>query len=155
MKVLFVCLGNICRSPAAEAVMQKMINDQSLDIQVDSAGTSGYHVGEKADSRMREQAIKRGIEVTSIARQFVARDFIKFDYILVMDDSNYHDVLLLDPKGEYLHKISKITDYCSERFKDIDHVPDPYYGGKDGFDHVLDLLQDSCFNFLNHLPKSK
>lgn len=152
MKILFVCLGNICRSAAAEAVMQKLIDDKALDIQVDSAGTSGYHVGEKADERMREQASKRGLEITSIARQFEAKDFRTFDHIIVMDDSNYHNVLLLDPKGEYLHKVSKMTDYCSERYKDFDHVPDPYYGGKDGFELVLDLLQDSCFNFINHLP---
>jgi protein-tyrosine phosphatase len=154
LKILFVCLGNICRSAAAEAVMQKLISEQGLDIQVDSAGTSGYHVGENADPRMREQASKRAIEITSIARQFEVKDFRAFDYIIVMDDSNYHNVLLLDPKGEYLHKVSKMTDYCSERFKDFDHVPDPYYGGKDGFELVLDLLQDSCFNFLSHLPKS-
>jgi protein-tyrosine phosphatase len=153
-KILFVCLGNICRSPAAEAVMQKLIDDQGLNLEVDSAGTSGYHAGEKADERMIEHALKRGIDVTSRSRQFIAEDFRKFDYIIVMDDSNYRNVALLDPNGEYMHKVSKMTDYCTNSFGDYDHVPDPYYGAKDGFELVLDLLENSCFNFTQHLQKS-
>ncbi|MEX0799486.1 MAG: low molecular weight protein-tyrosine-phosphatase [Bacteriovoracaceae bacterium] len=150
-RVLFVCLGNICRSPAAEAVFLRMLKEQGLENQfvVDSAGTSGYHDGEKADSRMIEQASTRGIEVPSISRQFTAKDFREFDHIIVMDDSNYKNVVALDPKGQYESKVSKLTDYASEKYQGFDHVPDPYFGGEEGFDLVLDLLEDCCANLLN------
>lgn len=151
LRILFVCLGNICRSPAAQAVMQKLCDDKNLNFEIDSAATSSHHVGELADARMIEHAKKRQIQITSVARQITYSDLEHFDYIIVMDDNNYKNVLTLDTKNKFIHKISKMTDYCTNKFKDYDHVPDPYYGGSKGFDLVLDILQDSCFNFLNHL----
>lgn len=150
-RILFVCLGNICRSPAAEAVMSDMCEKQGINWTIDSAGTSSHHSGELADSRMIFHAKKRNIHITSVSRQFKKNDFDKFDYIIVMDDNNYKNVIALDPLGKYLHKVSKMTDYCSEKFKTYDHIPDPYFGGEAGFELVLDLLQDSCSNFLSHI----
>ena len=154
-KVLFVCLGNICRSPAAEAVMQKYITQAELNnsIQLDSAGTSGYHAGEPADKRMIARALHRNIDIPSISRQFVAKDFERFDLIVVMDDSNYENVLTLDPKNQYASKVVKMTDFASGKFTDYDHVPDPYFGGGEGFEVVLDLLENCCHNLLSHLNK--
>lgn len=154
-KVLFVCLGNICRSPAAEGVFKHLIERENISESffVDSAGTSAHHVGERADSRMRNAASNRGLELTSISRQFISEDFKRFDYIVVMDDSNYQNVLTLDYGHEYEHKIYKMADYASGKFESFKSVPDPYYGGADGFDLVLDLLENSCKNFLNEIHK--
>ncbi len=118
---------------------------------IDSAGTSGHHAGERADARMIKTAAHRGIDVTSISRQFVSEDFKRFDYIIVMDDSNYQNVISLDPQGEYGHKVSKMTDYSSGKFASYDKVPDPYWGGEDGFDLVLDLLTDASEGLLANL----
>lgn len=152
-KVLFVCLGNICRSPAAEAVFLGLVKDQGLEerFEADSAGTSAYHAGDGADERMIEQARKRNIQVPSVSRQFLANDFKKFDIIVVMDDSNYENVLKLDPTKEHASKVVKLTDFASEKYSDFSHVPDPYFGGMDGFDLVLDLLEDCCSNLLKSL----
>ena len=154
--ILFVCLGNICRSPAAEGVMDTLISRQnpSPQIQVDSAGTAGYHAGEKADRRMRQAASARGIELTSISRQFRGReDFEKFDLIVAMDDENLRDILRLDPPGRYRDKVVKMTDFC-RRYNDK-YVPDPYYGGPNGFEYVLDLLEDACTGLMEHLKNAK
>ncbi len=145
-KILFVCLGNICRSPAAEGVFASMVDQK--DFVIDSAGTSGIHSGDKADSRMIEHAKKRGIELTSRSRQFVAEDLDRFDYILVMDDKNLSDVLKM-ATSEQSKKVKKITDFRNHF--NYDHVPDPYYGGAQGFDLVLDLLSDACDGFLKSL----
>ena len=145
-KVLFVCLGNICRSPAAEGVLHSMVD--LGDFTIDSAGTSGFHQGEPADSRMIEHARKRGLDLTSLSRQFVVNDFDRFDYILVMDDKNLRDVLKM-ASVDQAKKVRKITDF-SQKFK-YDHIPDPYYGGAKGFDLVLDLLVDACEGFLKSL----
>lgn len=152
-KVLFICLGNICRSPAAEAVFQNIVDSENRTHQfsIDSAGTSAYHAGEKADSRMREEARNRNIDIASISRQFTSSDFDRFDQIVVMDDSNYENIALQDTRGEYASKISKMTDYCSKKYSDFDKVPDPYYGGIEGFNLVLDLLDDACQGFLQRL----
>ena len=144
IKVIFVCMGNICRSPSGEAVMNSIIEKAGLSdkIQSDSAGTIGYHEGEPADSRMKRHAIKRGYNLTSIARQFRYNDFRDFDYIVAMDRSNYSDIIAQDSTDEYLHKVSMMTDYCTNH--ENTEVPDPYYGGTEGFEHVLDLLEDAC-----------
>ncbi len=148
-KVLFVCLGNICRSPAAEAVLRKIIlnDNREEEFIIDSAGTSGFHEGETADNRMIDTGKKKGLHLTSISRQFIKSDFSKFDFIVVMDDSNLENIQKLDSAKEYSHKILKMTEYASGKFKDFTKVPDPYYGGQDGFDLVFDLLDNCCQNF--------
>ena len=151
--VLFVCLGNICRSPAAEAIFQNLIEDKGIGNQfiVDSAGTGSWHVGKKADSRMRFAAKQRNINITSNARQIREDDFRKFKYILVMDDSNFNNVIDLKNrvKGSDFAKILKIQDFSSI-FKEKE-VPDPYFGGDAGFNNVLDILEDSVSCFLESI----
>ena len=153
ISVLFVCLGNICRSPAAEAIFENLINDKGIGNQfiVDSAGTGSWHVGKKADSRMRLAAKQRNINITSKARQIVEDDFSKFNYILVMDNSNLNNVLDLknQVKGSDFAKILRIQDFASI-FTEKE-VPDPYFGGDAGFDHVLDILEDSVSCFLENI----
>lgn len=126
VKVLFVCLGNICRSPAAEGVMNALIEKEGLSekVDTDSAGTAGYHNGERADARMRSAAKKRGYNLTSISRKVrPLQDFQKFDYIVAMDDDNYNDLLSMDKEGRFAAKISKVTDYGKGS---ASAVPDPY-----------------------------
>ena len=153
ISVLFVCLGNICRSPAAEAIFLNLINDKGIGNQfmVDSAGTGSWHVGKKADSRMRFAAKQRNINITSNARQIKKDDFSKFKYIVVMDNSNFNNVLDFKNrvKGSDFAKILKIQDFSSI-FAEKE-VPDPYFGGDAGFDHVLDILEDSVSCFLEDI----
>lgn len=153
MKLLFVCLGNICRSPSAEAVMNALIENAGFENEIvcDSAGTYGGHAGSQADARMQTHAIKRGYDLTSRSRQIKPSDLANFDYIIVMDDSNYEDVMRLDKTGEFNKKIVKMTDFCSHH--DYNTVPDPYYGGAQGFELVLDLLEDACEGLLQHIEK--
>ncbi|MEM9264244.1 MAG: low molecular weight protein-tyrosine-phosphatase [Cyanobacteria bacterium P01_F01_bin.13] len=147
-RLLFVCLGNICRSPSAENIMNYLIEKQGLQQQVscDSAGTSSYHIGSPPDSRMAAAAKKRGIKLVGRARQFVVDDFSQFDLILAMDDSNYRNILTLDASRQYGHKVKRMCEFCQEH-RDRE-VPDPYYGGADGFDYVIDLLMDACNGLL-------
>ena len=153
ISVLFVCLGNICRSPAAEAIFQNLIHHKGLSNQfiVDSAGTGSWHVGKKADSRMRYAAQQRNINITSIARQIREADFLEFQYVLVMDNSNFNNVVDFKNrvKGSDFAKILKIQDFSSIFMEK--EVPDPYFGGDDGFDHVLDILEDSVSCFLEKI----
>jgi len=154
INVLFVCLGNICRSPSGEGVFKTLLENEGLegDFFIDSAGTSAYHVGEPADSRMRKHAAKRGIKLSSRSRKFDRNDFEKFDYILAMDSSNYRDIMSLDQGGEYRARVYMMTEF-STLYPDKD-VPDPYYGGYDGFEEVLDLLEESCRGLLEEIKKS-
>ena len=153
LSVLFVCLGNICRSPAAEAIFRNLINDKGIGNKfiVDSAGTGSWHVGKKADSRMRFAANQRNINITSNARQIKKEDFSEFKYILVMDDSNFKNVTDFKNrvKGSDFAKILKIQDFSS--IFNEKEVPDPYFGGDAGFDHVLDILEDSVSCFLENI----
>jgi len=153
VKILFVCLGNICRSPAAEGVMNKFIIDNNLEsyIQCDSAGTASYHVGSPADSRMKKIASQKGFEILSRARQINDQDLEIFDYIITMDDYNYRDVKSLDKNNLYNDKIFKFKDFCSD--PSIREVPDPYYGGEDGFHKVINILEDGCKNLLSKIKK--
>jgi len=151
--VLFVCLGNICRSPAAEAIFIDLIKKKGLsdDFIVDSAGTGSWHIGKKADARMRISAEKRGLNVLSKARQINSKDFEKFNYILAMDNSNFeniHDLKNRNSSSDFA-SIKNIQDFRSV-FKDFE-VPDPYYGGDQGFDNVLDILEDSVSGFLESI----
>ena len=138
-KILFVCLGNICRSPSAEAVMKKLVQDAGLDgrIKIDSAGIIGYHAGEKADPRMRSHAARRGYSLDSISRPVRQWDFHDFDLIIGMDDQNITELIRMAPDLESVAKIHQMTEFS--RNKLYDHVPDPYYSGAEGFELVLDL----------------
>lgn len=154
-KLLFVCLGNICRSPSAENIMNYLIAKANLNgaIVCDSAGTSNYHIGSSPDRRMSLAAQKRGITIKGSARQFEVSDFTAFNLILAMDRSNYRNILSLDSEGLYQDKVRLMCDFAlnySEK-----EVPDPYYGGAEGFDHVIDLLLDSCNGLLDYIVKQE
>ncbi|WP_430810460.1 MULTISPECIES: low molecular weight protein-tyrosine-phosphatase [unclassified Carboxylicivirga] len=155
-KILFVCLGNICRSPSAEAVMKSILEQQGLSDQyeIDSAGITAYHAGEPADQRMQRHAVNRGITLSSISRPVKSPDdFRHFDYIIGMDDQNMDDLLLRCPDETNAAKIHKMTNFCKQHTHDS--VPDPYYGGAAGFELVLDLLEDACEGLLNHIQRNE
>ncbi|HPW89811.1 MAG TPA: low molecular weight protein-tyrosine-phosphatase [Paludibacteraceae bacterium] len=142
MKLLFVCLGNICRSPMAETIFKQKLHDRHLSAEVDSAGLENYHEGDQADSRMRAHAERRGYHITHISRPIIRDDFYHFDLIFGMDAQNMRALKSRAPQGtEY--KLRLITNYC-EQFPLADSVPDPYYGGESGFELVIDLLEDAC-----------
>ena len=150
-KVLFVCLGNICRSPSAENIMNHLIHDKGLEkeISCDSAGTASYHIGDPPDRRMITTLKNRGLPTKGTARQFTYQDFLNFDLILAMDQSNYQNILALDPQERYTDKVKLICDFA--RKHSLKEVPDPYYGGNTGFEKVVDLLLDSCEGLLNYI----
>lgn len=150
IRLLFVCLGNICRSPSAEAVMKKLVKDKGLEDRfvIDSAGTIGHHAGQRADARMRTHAERRGIVLDSISRPVTTDDFYDFDLIIGMDNQNIDALKRKAPEWESVQKIHKMTDFSQK--KTYDHVPDPYYGGASGFELVLDLLQDACQGLLDY-----
>ena len=154
-RILFVCLVNICRSPCAECIMQYFVKQRGLEneFECDSAGTIDYHQGDPADLRMREHASLRGYELNSIARKFILQDFENFDWIITMDENNYSQICLLDKNNIFTHKIRRMTDFC-EGTK-ISSVPDPYYGGSQGFENVIDILEDACRGFLKYLKPNK
>ena len=156
ISVLFVCLGNICRSPAAEALFIKKIRERGFEDRflVDSAGTGSWHIGKKADSRMRLAAKDRKIDILSQARQINENDFQKFKYIITMDDSNYINVINLKNRisNVDLGKVMKIQEFANSFHEK--EVPDPYFGGEEGFDYVLDILTDSINGFLDFLVKN-
>ncbi len=145
-KILFVCLGNICRSPAAEAVFLKVLTANGFEDNyfVDSAGTGGWHVGQSADSRMQLAAKQRGIVISSFARQIKIDDLLTFDLILTMDNDNLNAVNQLSKQldKEPLALIKPLLNYSQN--SELLEVPDPYYGGEQGFEKVLDLLEDAC-----------
>ncbi len=141
MRVLFVCLGNICRSPTAEAVMRDLTADAGLaeQITIDSAGTGDWHIGYPPDPRAVEAGSKRGLEVCGTARQVAPSDFENFDLIIAMDRSNHSD--LIELAGEDDPRIRLLREFGED--EDLD-VPDPYFGGEDGFDEVIDLIDRHC-----------
>ncbi len=147
-KILFVCLGNICRSPAAESIFRDLVDRRGVSgqFEIDSAGTYGGHAGELPDSRMRAAAAKRGYRLTHRSRKLCVGDFDTFNRIVVMDHSNYDDVYQLAPTAAATDKIVRMAG-CCKKFP-VDHVPDPYYRGQEGFEYVLDILEDACENLL-------
>lgn len=148
-RVLFVCLGNICRSPTAHGVFQKMVDDAGLSdqVEVDSAGTAAWHIGKSPDSRSASAAAKRGYDLSPLrARQAVSADFEQFDYVLAMDKENLTNLQAICPPGSRSAPQLFLYDF-GQAFSEIE-VPDPYYGGDAGFEHVLDLLEDACSNLL-------
>ncbi|MEA5549398.1 low molecular weight protein-tyrosine-phosphatase [Anabaena cylindrica UHCC 0172] len=151
-KLLFVCLGNICRSPSAENIMNLLVDQADLGdrIYCDSAGTSSYHIGSAPDRRMSAAAVtKLGIKLRGQARQFTKSDFQEFDLILAMDKDNYENILAVDLSGQYHHKVRLMCDFCSRHT--LKEVPDPYYGGTEGFNQVIDLLMDACEGLLDYV----
>lgn len=155
-RVLFVCLGNICRSPLAEALFTHWVNEKGLSDQysIDSAGTSDYHVGELADKRTRENAEKNGVHITSRGRQFSKQDFVDFDLILTMDRSNFRNVKMLETTlVEDIAEVRMMRDFDTQ--SPGADVPDPYYGGEKGFQNVFEILERSTLELLEQLEAQK
>ena len=154
VRLLFVCLGNICRSPAAEAIAQAYVRQTHLDdrVQIDSAGLHGYHEGEPADRRMISAALTRGYDVTSISRPITMDDYEEFDLIIGMDDANIQELYHRAPSLDASRKIIRMRDFGTQ-YPEYDHVPDPYYGGSRGFDLVLNLLEDSMADLTTQLSE--
>jgi len=149
-------MGNICRSPTAHAVMESLIKKSQLDWVCDSAGIISYHQGQLPDSRMRKHALKRGYELVHLARGIrYPEDFEQFDFIFYMDDDNFHGLCELDRKGEYSHKLKRLTDFCHKDFRRSGQVPDPYYGGDQGFELVLDIIEEGCQGILLYLQNHR
>lgn len=154
-KLLFVCLGNICRSPSAENIMNHLIAQKGWQdkITCDSAGTSSYHIGSPPDRRMKAAAQQRGIELHGRARRFERSDFTEFDLILAMDRENYRDICALASQKSDRDKVCLMCDFATQH--PDEEVPDPYYGGKDGFNYVIDLLLDACEGLLQDASQSE
>lgn len=146
--VLFVCLGNICRSPTGEGVLQHLVDERGLEerVFIDSAGTIGYHDGNAADGRMRKHASKRGYDLQSRSRKIAPDDLERFDLVIAMDRQNREDILSIDPSAT---NVKLMSDFLDDNWP-ID-VPDPYYGGADGFETVLDMIEAGCPNILKEL----
>lgn len=151
-RILFLCMGNICRSPAGHCVLQHMVDEAGLQekFEIESAGTIGFHVGSPPDLRMQQVMRARGIPVIGQSRQLQAADLAYYDLILAMDMENFEDARALDPRGIHHRKVKLFCDYCTEHTET--EVPDPYYGGDQGFDHVMNLIEDGCRNLLKRAP---
>jgi len=152
VNVLFVCMGNICRSPTAEGLFRQVVENTGLSdkINIDSAGTHSYHIGSQPDTRAQAASLKRGIDISTLqGRQAEPGDFNAFDYILAMDASNYSDLMQL--AGGSADKLHMFLTF-SENFTETE-VPDPYYGGDQGFEHVLDLIEDASEGLLKHIQQ--
>lgn len=150
-KLLFVCLGNICRSPTAEGIFSHKVKEKGYEnyFYIDSAGTAAYHVGEPANSKSQATANKHGIHLPSKARKFEYADLEEFDLILAMDSENFRNILNLDTKGQYKDKVRMMREFDPQ--PDMKDVPDPYYGGMDGFENVFKILERSSEQLLNDL----
>jgi protein-tyrosine phosphatase len=154
IKVLFVCMGNICRSPTAEGVFTKLVNDKKLNslFKIDSAGTHAYHVGNPPDYRAQQAALRRGVDLQHLrARKLHSSDFEYFDHVLVMDHENYA-IVMGDCPAEHKEKVKFLLDYAPHLGEK--EVPDPYYGEKLGFERVLDMVEDASLGFLEDLQKA-
>lgn len=148
MRILFVCLGNICRSPMAEGIMRQLSRDRGIALELDSAGTGGWHAGEAPDRRAQAAMRRRGMDISDLrARQVKAQDFDRFDLILAMDADNLSELRRIAPSPGLAAKASRIMDHTQER--ELRDVPDPYYGGDEGFDAVGDMLTIACNRILD------
>lgn len=155
MKVLFVCMGNICRSPTAEAVFRHYVGEAGLDsqIQIDSAGTHDYHIGEPPDPRTQQTALQRGYDMSTLrGRQVEASDFKRFDYVLAMDNANLAILRRLRPNDTCSH-LGLFLEFAGRH--EQREVPDPYYGGEEGFERVLDMVEDAAQGLLEHLRQQQ
>lgn len=153
MRILFVCMGNICRSPTAEGVMRALVRDAGLEdrVEIDSAGTGGWHAGEPPDARATEAAHRRGVTLAGAARQIAPEDFERFDLIVAMDRENLRGLLAVAPDEEAAEKVRLLREFDpGAGGGDLD-VPDPYYGGERGFETVLDHVQAACRGLLAEL----
>jgi protein-tyrosine phosphatase len=153
--VSFVCMGNICRSPTAEAIMRHLVREAGLEaaIAVDSAGTGDWHVGEERDRRSRAVAKLRGMPITGLARQFSRSDFDRFDLVLALDEENARDLRRLAPSDEARARIRLLREFDASAPPGAE-VPDPYYGGPEGFERVFDICLAACRGLLEHLRRS-
>ncbi|QQR86395.1 MAG: low molecular weight phosphotyrosine protein phosphatase [Flavobacteriales bacterium] len=148
MKVLMVCLGNICRSPMAEGVLRQLANERGLALEVDSAGTADYHVGEAPDHRARASMKRHGGNIEALrARQVSTKDFERFDIILAMDGNNERDLRRLAPSDTARRKVRRMMEFATAQ--GTGEVPDPYYGADSGFDEVHRMLMDACRGFVD------
>lgn len=154
VRIVFVCLGNICRSPTAQGIMRKLLVDEKLDrkVEIDSAGTGSWHVGEPPDPRAADEAERRGFSLGGTARQVQVEDFDRFDYLVAMDASNRSNLEKLAPSAEAKRKIHMLRDFEAGAGGGGD-VPDPYYGGADGFQKVFDICERSCRGLIEHLRR--
>jgi protein-tyrosine phosphatase len=155
VKVLFVCMGNICRSPTAHGVFRRLVEEAGLHehIEIDSAGTHAYHVGEPPDTRAQETARRRGIDLSDLrARRAAPEDFLEYDYVLAMDQENYHALSAICPEGRDLEKrLTLLMDYApGARLRE---VPDPYYGGAGGFESVFDMVEEAAQGLLESIRR--
>jgi protein-tyrosine phosphatase len=153
VKVLFVCLGNICRSPTAEGVFRKLAAEADLldMIEIDSAGTHAYHIGEPPDARAQAAARRRGVDLSSLrGRQALASDIERFDYVLAMDRENFENLLAICPTG-FEHRVRLLMEFAPARPED--EVPDPYFGGPNGFDRVLDMVEEAARGLLEDIRR--
>ncbi len=147
-----VCLGNICRSPLAEAILREKAEANSLDIEIDSCGTGDYHIGEAPDERSQANALKNGVDISYLrARQFKAADFENFDRIYVMDQSNYDNVAKVSSHSEQMKKVELILNTLNPGSNEP--VPDPYFGGDAGFQRVFELLDAACDKIVEDLAR--
>ena len=153
VRVLFVCMGNICRSPTAQGVFRGMVEKEGLShrIATESAGTIDYHIGNAPDRRARETAVKRGLDISDLrARQAVAEDFIEFDYVLAMDRENYADLQAICPEG-HEEKLHLFLNFAPDL--QLQEVPDPYYGGSAGFERVFDMVEEAAAGLLSRIKE--
>jgi protein-tyrosine phosphatase len=152
MRILFVCMGNICRSPTAEGVMRRLLEEEGLAdrVEIESAGTGGWHVGEPPDERATLAARRRGVTLDGAARQVRPSDFRDFDLVIAMDRSNLRELLALAPEEDAAEKVRLLREFDPASSGDLD-VPDPYYGGDRGFETVLDLVEAACRGLLDEL----
>ncbi len=153
-KILFVCMGNICRSPLADTIMHKFVDEKGLSdkYEIDSAGILDYHEGELADYRMRCHASFRGYEITHRSRPVSRQDFEYFDFVYAMDEQNVRDLQYVAQTDEQKQKIHRLVEYCPDFNRPT--IPDPYYGGDSGFKLVIDMLEVACANLLLDLEKN-